>query len=178
MLTIHIRPGEFWDETNCKFITVPECIIELEHSLYTVDKWESKWHVPFLSDKREKSEEELLSYIKCMTINDVPDEIYSFLTSDDLGKINDYISDPMTATTIQRKRSPSNSIVTSEVLYYSMISFGIPFECQHWHLNKLITLIEVCDIKGNSQKKMTDKETMMSNKALNAMNRARFKSKG
>ncbi len=180
MIQIHVKSLEFWDEKKQEFVSTPETDLDLEHSLYTIDKWESIWHKPFLSTRHEKTEEELKSYIKCMTMSKVPsDLIYDSLTSEDYEKINAYINNPMTATTIQRpKKSHSNQILTSEVLYYDMISLGIPFECQYWHLNKLITLIEVCDIKGSPQKKMSMKETMLSNKAINARNRARFNSKG
>lgn len=178
MLEIKTRDWCLWDEVNEEFITVPSTTLVLEHSLYTIDKWESIWHKPFLSkSQNDKSAEEIRSYLECMTVNKVDPIVYDVISEADLKKINDYISDPMTATTIQRPESKSKSVVTSEILYYDMIAFNIPFECQHWHLNKLLTLIEVCDIKNNP-KKMTEQETLMSNKEINARNRARFHTKG
>lgn len=183
MLKVHIPGGTLWDEANEQFITTEDTTLKLEHSLHSIDKWESIWHKPFLKKFQNGiTAEEIESYIKCMTTNEeeVDPNVYRFITNKDLSEINKYIGDPMTATTIQRppvKRTGAPKVITSEVLYYDMIIFNIPFECQYWHLNKLLTLIEVCDVKANPGK-MSMRETMLSNKEINAMNRAKFNSKG
>lgn len=179
-MILKLPAKELWNESSQEFVNFPSVDLELEHSLFTMDQWESKWHRPFLSIK-DKTDEELKSYIRFMiqSISDPSlnvEEVIDYLSNDDLRKINDFINDPMTATTIQRKgkKSGSGSRITSEVIYSNMFAFRIPLECQHWHLNKLLTLIEVCDIKQNPQEKMSVKETMLSNAELNARNRERF----
>ena len=183
-LTIPDAPEmEYWDEDKCEFVTQPGCkgaTIQLEHSLISVSKWESKWHKSFTSTK-EKTVEEFIDYIRCMTLTrDVDPEIYKHLTSDNLKEIDKYIKDPMTATTIRRKpgKAPSNKIITSEQIYSWMINCEIPFSCEKWHLNRLLTLIEVCNANANPGKKMSPKSIMKNNAALNAARRSKMHSKG
>ena len=180
MLHITIPAVEQWDEINEQFINTKEQKLSLEHSLVSLSKWESKWHKPFFS-KQEKSQEEIIDYVRCMTITqNVSPEIYNYLSRDNLKQINDYIDAPMTATWFSEdKNKPGNSKqVTSEIIYYWMIAFNIPFECQKWHLNKLMTLIRVCDVKNRPPKKRSQKEIMSRNAALNAARRKRLNSKG
>lgn len=154
--------------------------MQLEHSLVSLQKWESKWCKPFLS-KREKTAEELLDYVKCMTITqNVDPNIYSFLTNENLKEINSYIEAPMTATTINEdKKAKSNrEVVTAELIYYWMFSLNIPFECRKWHLNQLITLVKVCSIKNQPPKKTSKKDLLSRNAALNAARRKQFNTTG
>lgn len=173
--------SEEWDEENDEFvynITGKEYTLQMEHSLVSISKWESKWHKPFLSS--EKSDEEFLDYIKCMTLTpNIPDEVYTRLTMENLNKITDYINDPMTATTFPKEvKKPSREIITSEVIYGWMITLNIPVEFQKWHIRRLLTLIRVCEIQNSPPKKQSKKDIMSRNSALNAARRKQLNSKG
>lgn len=182
MLTITIPEGELWDERNEEFVYTSSRKLQLEHSLVSISKWEAKWHKPFLGSK-DRTDEELLDYIRCMTINkDVDDYVYYGLTKENLKRIESYIDDPHTATTFYNFGSTNNKIksetITSELIYYWMIIFQIPVEFQKWHLNRLITLIKLCEIKNSPGKKMSPKEIMTQNAALNAARRKKYNTKG
>ena len=179
MLTLTIPSIEQWDEVNERFVWTKEYTLQLEHSLVSLSKWESKWHKPFLS-KEERTSEESIDYIRCMTITqNVEPEAYKFITSENIKAVTDYIGEPMTATTFRdEKKGVNREIITAEVIYYCMVALQIPFECQKWHLNKLIALIKVCEVKNQPTKKMSKKETMSRNAALNAARRRSLNSKG
>lgn len=181
MLQIVVQPGEFFDEKNQRFITINGQVLRLEHSLVSISKWEAKWKKPFLS-KEEKTIDEFIDYIKCMTISqNVNPLTYYCLSEQNLKDITSYIKDDMTATTISsldNKRSFSKEVVTSELIYYWMTVANIPFECEKWHLNRLLMLIQVCSIKNNPGGKMSRKETLARNKALNDARRKSLGSKG
>lgn len=180
MKEIIIPDKEFYDETNECFIVFKSEALQIEHSLYSLSKWESKWKKPFLS-KEPMTNEETLDYIKCMSLNELKNPIgYYCLSRENIQEINAYMTDPMTATTITRRdnKAPSREILTAEVIYYYMTALNIPFECQYWHLNKLFTLIEVASIKSQPPKKMGKKQTMANNAALNAARRRAAHSKG
>lgn len=178
-LTVFLTP-EKWDEEKEQFIEPKKAILQLEHSLISLSKWESKWCKPFLSQK-ELTAEETLDYIRFMTITpNVSEDVYAKLTEDNVDEIVKYIKAPMTATTItENKNSKVNGeIVTSELIYHWMIELQIPFECQKWHLNRLITLIKVRSIKLSPSKKMSKKEIMSRNAALNAARKKKLNTKG
>lgn len=180
MLKITIPAGEQWDEQKQEFVNTKEQTLCLEHSLVSLSKWESKWNKAFLSQK-SKTFEETLDYVKCMTITqNVNSDAYSNLSSENFRQINDYINAPMTATCfLNDKRGGVNrETVTSELIYYWMIALSIPFECQKWHLNRLLTLIRVCNIKNTPPKKMSRSEIMSRNAALNAARRQKLNSRG
>ena len=181
MLILKIPEQEYFNQSTNEFITCRACTLKLEHSLVSISKWESKWKKPFLTEEA-KTPAEFNDYIRCMTINqDVPDEVYALLGYDNVKKIEEYIMDPATATRItDRRKSGSRGtpeIPTSELIYYWMISNGIPFECEKWRLNRLITLIKVCNAKGNPQQ-MSKAEIYAMNAALNASRRASSGSRG
>lgn len=179
MLKILIPETELYDEVREEFITLKSQELQLEHSLVSISKWESKWHKPFLSDK-EKSTEEILDYIKCMTITqNVKDETYKRLNGENIKAINDYIGDSMTATTFNdNNNKPSREIITAEIIYYWMIANQIPMECQKWHINRLLTLIKVCSIKNSPSKKMSRQEILNRNRALNAARKKELNTTG
>lgn len=179
MLAIHIPEIEIYDEVNSEFVYIKEQTLQLEHSLVSISKWESIWHKPFLN-KKDKSQEEIVDYIKCMTITQNVDPIvYNFLPLDVQNQIVEYIKDPMTATTVKSSgKKNTGKIATSELIYFWMISYGIPFECQKWHLNRLMKLIEVCEEENKPKKKMSMSSIMKRNSALNDLRRAKTGSTG
>lgn len=179
MIDIIIPASEYFDEDKMEFINSKEQKITLEHSLIAISKWESKFEKPFLSS--EKSAYEILEYIKCMTLTqNVKPETYLHLTEQNINDIRAYIEAPMTATTFKeiKKRGGKKELVTAELIYYWMIAFNIPVEFQKWHLNRLLTLIEICARKNEPPKKMSRREISAQHKAINAANRARFNTKG
>ena len=180
MLQITIPEGEFFDESTESFVIVKEQTLQLEHSLVSLSKWESKWKKSFLSTT-EKTFEESIDYIRCMTITqNVNPLVYQNITPGIIAKVTEYIDLPMTATTFKddNNRGHSREIITSEIIYYWMITYGIPFECQKWHLNRLLTLIRVCAIKNQQPKKMGRNELANRNRSLNAARRSRLNTKG
>lgn len=181
MLTINITIiPERYDEENETFVDPVVATLDMEHSLVSISKWESKWHKSFLSTK-DLSDEETLDYIKCMTLTpNVSPEIYAYLSEENIQQIRDYIADPMTATTFREDKSgkTSREKITSELIYFWMITWNIPVEFENWHLNRLITLIRVCNVKNQPTKKMGQRDLASRNAALNAQRRAQLRSKG
>lgn len=180
MLQITIPAVEYWDERKQEFLEVKGQTLRLEHSLVSLSKWESKWCKPFLTNK-EKTVEETMDYVRYMTITqNINPEIYKNLSDDNIRQINEYIESPMTATWFRDDKTakPSNEQITAELIYYWMIALNIPFECQTWHLNKLLTLVKVCNVKNQPAKKMSRKELLSRNAALNAARRKQLNSKG
>lgn len=179
MLIITIPATEEFDEIRGEFLYTKEQTLQLEHSLISISKWESKWCKPFLG-KQDKTHEEVIDYIKCMTLNNVSDRVYSCLTQDNLKAINDYIGAPMTATTFNDAKNgkANREIVTAELIYYWMIALQIPFECQKWHLNRLLTLIRVCNVKNAPPKKMSKRATANHYAQLNAARRQQLNTRG
>ena len=181
MLTITIPATEKYDEIKGEFIYSSEQTIQLEHSLISISKWESKWCKSFLDSKQEKTFEETIDYIKCMTLNkNVDDEVYQCLTQDNLNSIQDYIAAPMTATYFSNndRGKKNGEQITSELIYYWMIALNIPFECQKWHINRLLTLVRVCNIKNQPPKKMSKRDIISRNAALNAARRQQMNTTG
>ena len=180
MLQITIPPGELWDERNNQFIYTKEVNLRLEHSLISISNWEMKWHISYFDS--QKTDEQALDYIKCMSLNkDVRDDAFLGLTLDNIKAINEYMLDPMTATTIadvKKTTSPSTNRVTSELIYYWMIQFGIPFTCDKWHINRLIMLIRVCAEENKPKKKRSRKDIASDYRSLNAARKAALHTKG
>ena len=179
MLDLIIPASERFNEKTGEFIYTNEQKICLEHSLISLSKWEAKYEKPFLSS--EKTNLEVLDYIRFMTLTqNVKPEVYLCLTKDNVEAIEKYINAPMTATTVPKstKRNPHHEIITAELIYYWMIALNIPFECQKWHLNRLLKLIEVCSYKNEPPKKMTRSEILQRNRELNAARRAKYNTKG
>lgn len=180
MLYITVPARDMWDEENEEFISVKEHTLQLEHSLVSLSKWESKWHKPFLN-KQEKTNEEMTDYIKCMTISqNVNPLVYKVLTEENVKEIDEYIKNSMTATTFteDKTKGRGREIVTSELIYYWMITLQIPFKCEKWHLNRLLTLVRVCEIKNAPPKRRSKKDMLSSRAKLNAARRSQLNSKG
>lgn len=182
MLRISVPKGEYWDERRQVFVQLDGRSILLEHSLVSLARWEAHWRKPFLSTEK-KTRAETIDYIKCMTITENVDPIvYDILSNGTISLISKYINEPMTATTFSDdgKSGPhSREIITAEIIYYWMVALQIPFEpCERWHLNRLLTLVRVCNIKNQPKKKMNSRDIMSRNAKLNAERRKRLGTKG
>ena len=177
MLVLRLAEEEVFDEVRGEFRIIPGQDIRLEHSLKAMALWESKWKKPFLSAK-EKTDEETFDYVRCMCVDDTDEETLRLLPPEELNRIVGYINDPMTATTFSGKtRNGRKQTLTAEVIYWMMAENNIPFSCEEWHLNRLLTLLRVCAVKGGPQK-MSAKETAMRQAALNEKRRAATGSRG
>lgn len=179
MLRITISGKELFDEVNNEFIYTKSQKLILEHSLMSISEWEATYHKPFLT-KDPKTGQEIRDYIRFMTINkDVDPSVYDRLSSKEIDKIQAYIDDKRTATWFSQNdnNKMSRQIITSEIIYYWMICNGIPFECQKWHINRLLTLIQVCQ-RMNNPKKMSQKEVYKANKELNEARKKQYNTTG
>lgn len=180
MLYITIPTTECWDEAKEEFVTVKGQTLQLEHSLVSLAKWEAKWGKSFLSNN-DKTREEILDYIKCMTITqNVKPEVYNCLRPSNIEEIENYIKAPMTATFFsnEKKSGGRREVITAEVIYHWMINLNVPIQFEKWHLNRLIAQIKVCAIKSQPPKKMSKNSIMSNNAKLNAARRAAHNSKG
>lgn len=180
MLKIIVNRTEFYDEEAEEFIARDGTTLRFEHSLVSLSKWESNFEKPFLG-KVDKTQEETLWYVKAMSLDpEVPEEIFSKLDETHYKLIHDYIDAKMTATWFHEEQEPkqSSETITSELIYYWMVALNIPFECQHWHLNRLITLIRVCNLKNQPPKKLSRAEIAARNRALNAKRRQMYNTSG
>lgn len=182
MLEITVSAGELWDEKSEMFINNDRPTkLQLEHSLVSISKWEKKWHKPFLVDG-EKTIEESRDYIRCMTLTkNVDPDVYMFLNQENFNEVKAYIDDPMTATWFsgdEGKGKLNGEQITSELIYYWMTVFHIPSEYQKWHLNRLITLIKICDIKSRPAKTVSRDETIRNYAALNEARKKELGTKG
>lgn len=179
MLTITIDGDEFFDEATNTFSTLGDLRINLEHSLLSISKWESKFEKPFLSNS-QKTTVEILEYIKFMIVDPVEDSILQRLSTKNFNDINAYIESKQSATTFNNltKSTGRQEVITSELIYYWMVAFEIPFSCESWHLNRLFSLIQICNIKNSSQKKMSKNDIAARNRELNAQRKARLGTTG
>lgn len=184
MLEITIHSGERFDEETRTFISLKKDVkITLEHSLISISRWESIYKRPYLSDRGPRTGEEILDYIRCMTITqNVDPNAYYFLSESDLQKINEYLGNEQTATTfhshVQDRRRKKGETPSSELIYYWMFSMGIPKDCERWHISRLLTLIRVFDVKQSKPKKRSKKQMIAERNALNKARRAQYNTTG
>lgn len=180
MLTIVVPGIEMYDESEEVFVSKDDVTLDLEHSLVSLSKWESFHEKPFLG-KEEKTTDEIFEYIKIMTLTpNVPEEVFLKLSEENITTINRYIEAKMTATWFSDSPGApgSRDVITAELIYYWMITFQIPFECQYWHINRLFTLIRVCNVKQAKPKKMSRAEVAARNRELNAQRRSQMGTSG
>lgn len=180
MLTIQVILEEGFDNAKQEFVSLRSFQIDLEHSLVSLSKWESIHEKPFLSEE-QKTPEQTLSYIQCMILTeDVPSEVFQCLSKSNLEAINEYINAKMTATWFNESKDPPHTreIITAELVYYWLVALQIPFECQYWHLSRLLTLVKVCNHKNQPEKKMSKAELAQRHREINARRRAESGSNG
>lgn len=188
MLEITIPAKEWYNERTNEFVNVKSQKLRLEHSLLSISKWESKWKKPFLDQEKKLSHEEIIDYFKFMTLTqNVDPNVYYAMSRDNFNTIMDYMKDKMTATWFgdekndkkgPPKRRPKKQIITSELIYCWMSLYGIPFECEKWHINRLLTLLRVCGEETREKKPMSKQDIMRQNAALNAARRKKLHTKG
>lgn len=181
MLTITVSgPEEMYDESSQEFHTQGDVVLQLEHSLVSLSKWESIFEKPFLGEET-KNRKELLAYVQAMTLTvDVPAEVFDRISVGNYEEINAYIDAKRSATWFSEAPGApkSREVITSELIYYWMTVFQIPFECERWHLNRLFTLIRICNIKQAKPKKMSRNEVAARNRELNAQRKTQLKTSG
>lgn len=179
MLEITIPRTEMFDDKAGKYYYVESETLSLEHSLIAISKWEAKWCKPFFG-RGEKTQEQVIDYVKCMTVNKVKSPIiYECLSSTNFKQILEYIESKQSATWFQEDKHGGNKeTITSELIYYWMIACNIPFECQKWHINRLLTLVRVCQLKQQDPKKMSQSEMIRQRAKLNAERKAKLRTHG
>lgn len=180
MLKLIIKETELFNEVDSTFVTGDPVELVLEHSLVSLSKWESITQKAFLT-KDGKTPADMRLYVEAMIISpNPPEDVVTRLSDDNMKAINDYIESAESATTFGSMPQPRGrgEIVTSELIYFWMITYSIPFECQHWHLNRLLTLIRVCNVKTSKQKPMSKHELIARNRDLNAKRKAELNTRG
>jgi hypothetical protein len=180
-ISVPLDAKELYDESTETFFTSATKFyeLEMEHSLVSLSKWESFFEKSFM-DTEQKTQEEIFWYVKAMTLTqNVPPDVFDKLSDENVNTINDYVSAKMTATTFREAKPGRNlETVTAELIYYWMIALNIPFECQFWHLNRLLTLVRVCNVKNTPPKKLSAAEATAQRRAENERRRAELGSRG
>lgn len=180
MLRLIIDEEEIFNEADQTFTTIGGITVDLEHSLLSLSKWESIHQKPFLANN-DKTGAEIFDYLKAMVVTpDVDPDVLTRCSQQTLNRIQQYIDSPQSATTfgiMPERRGPGETI-TSELIYYWLVTFNIPFECEKWHINRLFALIRICNIKNSKPKKMSRNEIAQRNRELNAQRRAKLGTSG
>lgn len=180
MLRITIKGDDFFDEEKNEFISIGDVILDLEHSLVSLSKWEAKYEKAFLG-RSEKTNEELFDYLRCMIVNeDFDPTVMQRASKENFEEIQKYIESNQSAVKFDAMpgKSGTGETITSELIYYWMVAYNIPFECEVWHLNRLFALIRICNVKNAPKKKMSKQEIARQNRELNAKRKAELGTKG
>lgn len=180
MLKINVQGKEYWNAKDSVFETKGDLELKLEHSLISLSKWESKHQKPFLASS-DKTPQEILDYIEAMILTRVyPDDVFSRFSQQNFADINAYIESSQSATTFgtMPARKGRGEVITSELIYYWMVAFQIPFECEQWHLNRLFALVRICNLKNSKPTKMSKSEISARNRELNAQRRSQYNTRG
>lgn len=173
MFTIKIPPLEIFDDELEEFRQFGADEITFEHSLYTIARYEEATHKPYYDTRSD--EDNLFSYMPYMAIKPPKDPSAFFrIPQDELAKLKSWMEDSHTATWFSKDddNSPEREIVTAELIYYWMTEYRIPFECERWHINRLMTLIQVCARKKSPPKQKSQAEIIREHRALNQKRRA------
>ena len=185
MLKVLIPGIEYYNEDTNEFVTGKDCVLKLEHSLLSISKWEAKWEIPFLNDDphNPKTDDMLKDYIRCMTLNDVGQDVYTRIPNKQLNEIMEYMNAKQSATTFidNDNQQTNKQIVTSELLYYYMVTAQIPLECERWHINRLMNLIRIYSIYNQDPKdspKTSKRQSAMSRSELNKQRQKIYNTKG
>jgi hypothetical protein len=170
-----------WDEETETFVEHIVSSIDFEHSLASMSKWESKWEQAFLG-RTEKTAEQVYDYLSmmCLTPGVTREQILG-LSQENFTQINEYIESQQTATKFaeQPNRRGSGEQITSDLVYYWMVAFRIPWEAQYWHLNKLLALVRICNAKQSGKtQKVPRHDTAQRNRDLNAERRKKYGTSG
>lgn len=180
MLTIVVQGDELWDEEAEKFCYTEDTVLQFEHSLVSLSKWEAKYHKLFLT-KEPKTEEEMGGYIQAMLLTpDVPIEVFDRMTKEQFEELDAYINDPMTGSTISEmpQGSRTSERLSSELIYFWMSQYNIDISHKHDHLNRLFTLIKIHHAKTQKPKKMSKNARAQQMAELNAQRKAQMGTKG
>jgi hypothetical protein len=183
VLQLKVVIEEGFDDETQRFIDAESVTLELEHSLLSLSKWESKHEISFLSGK-DMTDEQVRDYVHMMNSSgEIPPVVFSHMNAGHFEKINEYINAKMSATTFRETGQQRNiEVVTAELIYYWMIALDIPFECERWHLNRLTTLIKICNIKNAPKDKQQSagitKDVISDRRALNEQRRREMGTSG
>lgn len=183
MLELEIVTQDGFDNANQRFVPVETVKIRLEHSLLSLSKWEQIHMIPFLKDTEKLSPELFFDYFRCMLLDDRDEEYLNSLSQKNVQEINEYINSRATAAWFNEKDGQARpgrrgTVITSDLIYYWMTALTIPFTCETWHLNRLLTLIRIAELESKPKKKMSNREAMSSHRSLNAQRRAMMDGKG
>lgn len=173
---IFVPKQRLFNEQTRKFHTVNNTTLHLKHSLLSINKWEMITHRAFFYEPETlRNEEDLREYVSCMCLDQKVDPyVYYALTPKDFQTIETYMEAKMTASLISsddKKQKPER--ITSEVIYFYMTQLNIWKDCEKWHINRLLTLIEVSNIKLGGGRKLTKEESAKKNREIWEKNRAR-----
>ena len=180
MLTINVPAQEFYDSRKGMFFNTKPVSLRMEHSLISISKWEAFWEKPFLKTAGLtpgiSGIAEERHYLKCMVIGEVPKYIPDILMQNHMKEIHEYIAKPHSATKVYRHgpQTGKRQIITTELIYYWMINFGIPMECQRWHFNRLLMLIDVCNVKSQQASNKGKMSNAEASRYIAAANKARM----
>lgn len=178
MLEIELEELEAWDDKKQEFVVLKNEVVCLEHSLKSISEWEAKWKVPFL-DTTPRTKQMILDYVSCMVVSEVPKGFLERLKTRDFSRIQEYIDDSRTASWISSEDNTNDgSKVTSELIYYWMVTAGIPFSAEEWHLNRLMMLIKIYGEKNKPEKKRSREDILERNRELNEKRRREMGTNG
>lgn len=187
MITIYVDGFEIWYEETQSFQSFEPRFIRMEHSLAAIAKWEGKWKKPYMStlEMYAKTPEEQIDYFRCMMLDDVDPRYINHIPTSELKKLQEYMEDTHTAARFSDKPgkgkkmglSKTGEDITAETVYYQMTQLNIPFECENWNVNRLLSLINYCAKKQQPPDKMSEKEVIRRNAELNKIRQAKSKMK-
>lgn len=154
--------------------------LQFEHSLRALSKWESKYKVPFLTE-RQKSPSEMLDYFQCMLMSpEVDPEVVYTLSPSDTDRLTNYINANLSASSVPKNgiAEINPEITTSELIYFWMVALKINWEAQDWHLSRLLMLINITSYKQQPPKKRSPREILNEMRSENERRKKLLKTSG